>query len=215
MNVAFWPTFTWPTSASSTSTCSSILARSSASVNSTGAWNDAATVWPGSTFARQHHAVDRASGCWPCRGWSRPTAALARAWVTFGARAGLVGLGALRLGLGGVHLALDGTLPPDSCRDLRKRASVGARLGHRRLRLQHLRLGRGQAGPRLRHRVLELGEIEPGQHLPLLHAIVVVDQHRSTMPDSSLPTSTWLVGCRLPVADTLTTRLPMWAGSVL
>jgi hypothetical protein len=34
------------------------------------------------------------------------------------------------------------------------------------------------------------------------------------MPDSSLPTSTWLVGCRLPVAETLTTSVPMLAASV-
>src|SRR5690349_12845374 len=49
VNVASWPTSTAPTSASSTATCSSIFLRSSASVNSTGACSEAATVWPGST----------------------------------------------------------------------------------------------------------------------------------------------------------------------
>ena len=49
VNVASWPTSTEPTSASSTETCSSIFLRSSASVNNTGACSEAATVWPGST----------------------------------------------------------------------------------------------------------------------------------------------------------------------
>ena len=35
----------------------------------------------------------------------------------------------------------------------------------------------------------------------------------STMPESSLPMSTLLVGCRLPVAETSTTRLPRVAAS--
>jgi len=48
VKVASWPSFTCPTSASSIDTSSSIWLRSSAMVNRTGAFSDAATVWPGS-----------------------------------------------------------------------------------------------------------------------------------------------------------------------
>ncbi len=34
----------------------------------------------------------------------------------------------------------------------------------------------------------------------------------SMMPDNSLPTLTWLVGCKVPVADTVTTSAPRSAG---
>lgn len=46
--LALWPSFTCPTSASSTETSTSICVRSSAMVKSTGALSEAATVWPGS-----------------------------------------------------------------------------------------------------------------------------------------------------------------------
>ena len=49
VKLAFCPTFTSPTSASSIATSSFILVRSSAMTNRVGVLNDAATVWPGST----------------------------------------------------------------------------------------------------------------------------------------------------------------------
>ncbi len=45
-NVASWPTFTRPTSASSMFVRTCIFVRSCAIVKMTGAWKDAATVWP-------------------------------------------------------------------------------------------------------------------------------------------------------------------------
>ena len=48
--LACWPSFTSPTSASSIATSSFMLVRSSAITNSVGVLNDAATVWPGSTW---------------------------------------------------------------------------------------------------------------------------------------------------------------------
>ena len=56
---AFWPGATPPMSASSIAAFSSMLFRSAAMTNSTGACSDEATVWPGIDRAGQHDAVDR------------------------------------------------------------------------------------------------------------------------------------------------------------
>src|SRR5215467_1181344 len=50
VKVVCWPTWTRPTSASSTLVSTCILLRSCAMTKSTGAWRLAATVWPTSTL---------------------------------------------------------------------------------------------------------------------------------------------------------------------
>jgi hypothetical protein len=94
----FWPVFTRPTSASSTATFTSIWRRSRAMVNSTGAWNEAATVWPTSTLRLITHAVHRRAD----DGAVQVQAGLLQARLALGHQ----GSGAAHLGPGHAHVGL-------------------------------------------------------------------------------------------------------------
>ena len=151
--------------------------RFSASVNSTGACIIAATVWPGSiwrdsTMPSIGERIEDSSMFVS----STPTAA--RHWFDRGPRARRRGLGALQRRARGVELGLRGHLAARELGDVTQAREVRARLVHRGLRLQHLRLGRGERGARLRQLVLQLRGVEPREHLARCHDVVVVDEHR-------------------------------------
>jgi hypothetical protein len=214
LKVADWPTFTRPTSASSTSTCSSIFARSSASVNSTGAWKEAATVCPGSmsrsstTPSMGERMLALPTSVWFDCNSARTCTTLARA---------LASLASARFRLASaVSISVrDGTLPPDSCATCRNRSSVARASATVACACSTC----ASAAARFaRDRVTascSLARSRRASSWPRVTSSLSSTNTCSTMPDSSLPTSTWLVGCRLPVAETLTTSVPTVTSSVL
>ena len=151
-----------------------IFVRSSASVNSVGVWNDAATVWPGSTWRSSTMPL---MGDWmtALRMSVSMAARLACDCATCAAVLASSACGALDGGLLRVELLARRHAAAAQLADVLQLGEFRLRLGQRRLRLQTLGLGRLQPGARLRRLRLELLGVDPREHLPDANRAVVVD----------------------------------------
>ena len=99
-----------------------------------------------------------------------------------GLRGLLVGDGPQRRGLAGVELGLGGHLAAGEPRHLLQPGQAGGGLGHRGPGLADPRLGGGDLGLGLAHLVTQLGGIEAGEHLALLHPVVHI--HKNGFDDA-------------------------------
>ena len=211
--VAAWPAATSPTSASSTFTSRRIARRSSAITNSTGALNEAATVWPGSTSRDRTTPVtgERIRAFENCV-WSDESCARACATddsaVSTAASARACSARAVS------SSAADGTFPFDNRLTSSRRASDAcASCAVARACATPAMADCSAASPCLiescRRDVSSLASTWPLLTRSLLSTATSV-----TRPESSEPTSTSFVGWRLPVAETVTRRLPRSTGAV-
>ncbi len=213
MKLAFCPTVSEPTSASSTLTSSRRRVRSSTTVNSVTACSDAATALPGSTlrvsttplmgeridaFERLVSSVERAARASSTDARALASSALARSSVAWPASSSVA----------------DGTLPPDrratSCK--RARPAVAS------LVVATACASRAWAAASdARERstcASSLAVSSSTSTWPFLTLSFTSTSTLRTVPESSLPIVTDRVGCKVPLAATLSVRLPRRTSSV-
>ena len=123
MKLAPWPFFTWPTSASSTLTCSFIFARSSASVNSVTACSDAATALPGST-ERESTTPSMGERIVALARFVSLLLSVARAWATLASALATPASPRAAAASAAASSLAEGTCPPLRWNTSRSRASV-------------------------------------------------------------------------------------------
>ena len=207
MKLAFCPTFTEPTSASSTFTCRRSLLRSSATLSSVTACSEAATALPGSTVRvsttpsidERMDALDRlvASLDTPaCASITLARALASSAWARSSVARALS------------SSVLEGTLPPER----RATSSSRARLSWDSLTVTTVCATLAWVALRAARLLvswsLSLAVSSSTSSWPLRTRSFTSTSTLRTVPESSLPMLTERVGCSVPLADTLRVRLP-------
>ena len=213
VKLACCPTCTLPTSASSTFTCSSIWVRSSAREKSTGVVMAATTVWPGSTL--------RVSTT-PSTGERMVALAIlvssdfrvARAWVTAARALASLAWARSRVASAVSSSVLAGTLPPDSSATWRMRERLARASATVATAWATLASAAATAAWDLTTWSLSLEMSSWASNWPFFTCSFSCTSTDSRVPESSLPTSTDLVGARVPLAETVTTRGPLSTVSV-
>ena len=213
MKLASCPTLTEPTSASSTLTSSRSRVRSSATVNRVTACNDAATALPGSTervsttpsMGERMEALERLVSSVDSA--ARASSTVARALVSSARARSSVARPAS-------SSEAEGTLPPDR----RATSSSRPRLAMASLVVAAAWARRACAdASEARERSTcdsSLAVSSSTSSCPFLTLSFTSTSTLRTVPDNSLPMVTERVGCSVPLADTVSVRLPRRSSSV-
>ena len=213
MKLAFWPVVTEPTSASSTFTSSRSCDRFSATENSVTACSEAATALPGSTeresttpsMGERMEALDRLVSS---------VASVARALATLARALASAATARSTAARAVSSSAADGTLPPER----RATSSKRARLAWASFTVAWAWASCAcDAASAARERStwsLSLAVSSSTSTWPVFTRSFTSTITRLTVPESSLPMFTARVGCSVPLADTVSVRLPLRRASV-